>query len=145
VHALPVLANDLDAVSAAVAVMVDSVNRGEMPAACAAFAEGAVIVEDIHPYRWEGPGAVESWLTTMAANAQQLGVTAISMDLGPATRVDARSGRAYAFFPAILALGLESGSLVANGQLTFTLIQNDGAWLIQTLVWTGPEPSLREL
>lgn len=142
-HSAPVIDQDADAVSEAVARLVAAVNQGQFAEACASFTDDAVIVEDIAPYRWHGPGAAEAWLIAMGQNAQKLGVTAVAMDLEPALRIEVQEGRAYAVYPGVLSLEITTGSLTADGQLTLTLVESSDAWLIQTLVWTGPAPAPR--
>ena len=128
-------------IAAAVRAMVEAVNRGDMRAALAAFTECATIVEDIPPFRWQGPGAAAGWLTAMAANAARLGVDAIDLRLGEPMRIALEGEDAYALFPGILTLARGQAPLAANGQLTFTLRREGEDWRIDTLVWSGPEPT----
>ncbi|HEX6376260.1 MAG TPA: hypothetical protein VFZ91_11130 [Allosphingosinicella sp.] len=127
----------------AVSAMVDAVNRGDFAAALAAFTETPVIVEDIAPFRWQGAGAPSAWLAAMGANAARLEARSIKMTLGQATRIDVEAGSAYALFPGGLSLATAKGDLVSKGILTLTLNEEDGLWLIDTLVWSGPETAPR--
>lgn len=131
-------------VEVAVTQMVDAVNRTDMAAASTWFADGAVIVEDIPPYRWDGPDAVSNWLKVVAGSAKRRGVGAVSMKLGGATRIDVEGDRAYALFPGLLTFRTAGGNFLAEGLLTFTLIVGDDRWLIDTLAWSGPNPKLAE-
>jgi hypothetical protein len=132
-----------EAIALAVSAMVDAVNRGDFAAALAAFAEAPVIVEDIAPFRWQGPGSASAWLAAIGANAARLEARSIEMTLGEATRIDEDSGAAYALFPGRLSLATAKGDLFSEGSLTLTLTEEDGRWLIATLVWSGPEPAPR--
>ena len=129
-----------DDVTTAVTGMVAAVNRIDMPAARAWFTDNAVIVEDIAPYRWEGPNAVEGWLAAMAGSAQRLGVDAISMTLGDPVRIDVEGDSAYALFAGSLTMRTAVDHYLAEGLLTLTLSTCGDRWLIDTLAWSGPNP-----
>jgi hypothetical protein len=130
-----------DKVTEAITAMVDAVNRGEFGRAAAAFTAEPIIVEDIAPFRWHGPNAPSAWLAAMGDNASRLGVQSIVMDLGSAVNIVTSDNAAYAAFPGHLILVRKDGELRSSGILTFVLAQRDNSWLIDTLVWSGPEPS----
>lgn len=134
--------SDRDAVSGAISKMVDAVNNGDFGEVIATFSAEATIIEDIAPFRWQGPDAPSSWLTAMGENAARLDARAIVMKLGGPVRVDVVGTAAYAVFPGTLSLVTASGKLLSNGTLTFTLEKSDERWLIDALVWGGPEPAL---
>ena len=125
-------------ISAAIAAMVDAVNKGEFAVASAHFASEVVIVEDLAPFRWQGPDAVSHWLAAMGANAARLDLRAITMTLVRTVRMMIENDRAYAVCLGELEYTTASGKLTALGHLTFTLAKR-GRWLIETLVWSGPE------
>jgi len=129
-----------DAITAALHKMVVAVNEGDLQAVLAAFADSAVIIEDIPPYRWDGPGAVMAWLQAMGANAQRLGVTRITMELIASIRTEVDGSRAYSIQAGQLSLGAGGSELTADGQLTFTLVEQNDVWLIDSLVWSGSRP-----
>lgn len=134
--------SDRDAVSDAIGKMVDAVNNGDFGEVIATFGAEATIIEDIAPFRWQGPDAPSSWLTAMGENAARLDARAIVMKLGRPVWIDVVGPAAYAVFPGALSLATASGKLLSNGTLTFTLERSDERWLIETLVWSGPEPAL---
>ncbi|HEY0437137.1 MAG TPA: nuclear transport factor 2 family protein [Phenylobacterium sp.] len=120
--------------------MTDAVNHGDAATAFAAFTPAPMIVEDLAPFRWQGPGAPQAWLEGMGANAQAHGITTINMKLSPPTRVDVGADHAYAIVPGRLSYGLKDGhSEHADGLLTFVLLQSGGEWKIDSLIWSGPQ------
>ena len=128
------------AVMATVSRMTDAVNRGDMPIAFAAFTASPTIVEDIAPYRWQGPGTPQAWIAGMGANAEAHGITTINMRLAPAMRIDVTGDRAYVIVSGLLSFKLKDGhSEHANGLLTVLLQRTGGDWKIDTLVWSGPQ------
>lgn len=131
------------AVVAAVVGLVEAVNVADFGTAVAAFTEEPVIIEDIAPYLWRGRDAPSAWLSAMGANAARLNVQSVLMTLEQPTRVEVVDQVAYAVFPGQLSLGAGEADLVAVGTLTFTLQGAGGRWLIDSLVWSGPEPAPR--
>jgi ketosteroid isomerase-like protein len=130
------------AVMAVISRMTDAANKGDAPTVFAAFTAAPTIVEDLAPYRWQGPGTPQAWLEGMGANAQAHGITTVNMKLSPATRVDVVQDHAYAVVPGRLSYVLKDGHAEhADGVITFTLLRLDGAWKIDTLVWSGPVAS----
>lgn len=132
-----------NAVITAIRELVNAVNGGDFDTAVAAFTDAPVIIEDIAPYIWRGKDAPSAWLSAMGANAARLNVQSVSMTLDQPTRVDVAEEAAYAVVPGQLELTAEKANLVAKGMLTFTLQSTGGRWLIDSLVWSGPEPATR--
>jgi hypothetical protein len=124
--------SDLDSITAVVGQMVEALST---------FTSDALIIEDLAPYRWQGPGSVQAWLTAMATNAQKLGIKSIHMELGASIREDVTGSRAYSVHAGRLSYSAEQCELVADGQLTLTLIRQPDRWLIESLIWTGPAPA----
>jgi ketosteroid isomerase-like protein len=128
------------AVTATINRMTDAVNRGDMPTAFAAFTAAPMIVEDLAPYRWQGPGTPQAWIEGMGANAQAHGITTINMKLSPPTRVEIAADHAYAIVPGRLSYVLKDGhSEHADGLITVLLLQSGADWKIDTLIWSGPQ------
>jgi ketosteroid isomerase-like protein len=119
---------------------VNAVNEGNYKAALEHFTPDATIIEDIPPYRWQGPQAGSRWMAAMGENAARSGITSIVMQLGDATRVEVDADNAYAVYSAILILSGNALRLQSGGCLTFTLQRAETGWLISALAWGGPAP-----
>ena len=122
----------------AIAEFVDAVNEGDRDAALARLTDDVSIIEDLAPYRWQGPNAGSEWLEAMAENARRNAITSISMNLRNATRVEVAGDHAYAIVQGVLTYGGGSPRQ-ADGLLTFALIRQDSSWMIRSFAWTGPE------
>jgi hypothetical protein len=133
----------MNAVVTAVRALVNAVNGGDFGTAVAAFTGAPVIIEDIAPYIWRGRDAPSNWLSAMGAHAARLNVQSVMMTLEQPTRVELDDEAAYAVFPGRLSLVAGETNLVAEGLLTLTLQSTGGRWLIDSLVWSGPEPAPR--
>lgn len=131
---------DQVAIQSAVALMVDAVNQGDFSSAATCFTAEPVIVEDLAPFRWTGPTAVSEWLSAMGANAALTNVSEIKMTLKDAERIEVEQHRSYGCFPGTLSMSTEASELTAKGTLTCVLVRQEGSWLIDALVWSGPTP-----
>jgi ketosteroid isomerase-like protein len=118
---------------------VDAVNRGDQARAIAHLSNDVTIVEDLAPFRWHGPNAGPEWLLAMWQNAQRNGVSAVSMEVAPPTRIEVDDDTAYAIVPGVLTYVTQESRLRSDGILTFSLRANEGQWLINAFAWTGPE------
>lgn len=121
-----------------IAEFVDAVNRGDRDAALARLTDDVSIIEDLAPYRWQGPSAGSEWLDAMAENARRNAITSISMNLRNATRVEVEGQYAYAIIEGVLTYG-GGFPRQADGLLTFAMIKQDSRWMVRSFAWTGPE------
>ncbi len=121
-----------------IAEFVDAVNRGDRASVLARLTDDVSIIEDLAPYRWQGPEAGSQWLDAMAENARRNAITSISMNLRNATRVEVDGEHAYAIFQGVLTYGGGSPRQ-ADGLLTFAMVRQDDNWMIRAFAWTGPE------
>jgi ketosteroid isomerase-like protein len=129
---------DQGAVFAVISRLVDAVNGGDQEAALALLTSDVTIVEDLAPYRWQGPDAGASWMRAMWENGQRSGMTDIRMRIASAARIEAEGDDAYAVVPGLLTYSGAGPPLRADGILTFTLKRTGETWLISALAWSGP-------
>jgi ketosteroid isomerase-like protein len=128
-----------DSIMSSIQAFTNEVNRGDTPAAVAHFTANPSITEDGAPFHWTGAGAGEAWIASMNATADANRMTAIDMQLSPATRVEVAGGRAYVIVPGVLTYEMKDGHRkISAGQLTFALQRVGADWKIETLTWTGP-------
>ena len=128
-------------VVSAIADFVKAVNRGDQNDALARLTKDVSIMEDLAPFRWQGPTAGAEWLLAMAENAQANGITGIFMQLGRATRVEVAGAHAYAIVEGHLTYN-GAKLLHSHGTLTFALVKEPRGWLISAFAWTGPVATL---
>ncbi|HVJ71987.1 MAG TPA: hypothetical protein VM531_10865 [Sphingomicrobium sp.] len=131
-----------DAVQSTVTSMVAALNRADISTARRLFADGAIIVEDIAPYRWEGENGVDEWLTAVTRSVAYVPSRRVNVRLGEAVRTEIAGDKAYAVFAGALELGGADGDVCADGLLTATLAAGPSGWIIDMLVWGGTNPRL---
>jgi hypothetical protein len=119
---------------------IDDVNTGQISVALARLTNDVCIVEDLPPFRWMGARAGSEWIAAMRANAQRLGVTAVTMTPGEARRIEVEGDHGYCIIPGRVTLeGAEV--LREDGLITFAMRLEDGQWRISGLTWTGDRPA----
>ncbi len=120
---------------------VGAANRGDQDRALALLTKDVSIIEDLAPYRWQGPTAGAEWLLAMGENARRNAITGIFMSVGRATRVEVEGAHAYAIVEGHLTYnGVKL--LHSHGTLTFALVKEPRGWLISSFAWTGPVATL---
>lgn len=128
-------------VVSAIADFVKVVNRGDQNDALARLTKDVSIMEDLAPYRWQGPTAGAEWMLAMYENAQRNAIIGIFMQLGRATRVEVEGTHAYAIVEGHLTYnGVRL--LHSHGTLTFALVKEERGWMISSFAWTGPVATL---
>lgn len=120
---------------------IEDVNGGKIPAALARLTDDVCIVEDLPPYRWTGPEAGGQWLAAMAANAERLGVTAITMTPGQQRRTEIEGEHGYCILPGRVTLRGPDVDLAEDGLITFAMRVEERVWKISALTWTGDRPT----
>lgn len=116
--------------------MIDALNKEDIDGVLTRLADDILIVDDISPFRRIGIGAAKTWLESVIHARNRLHT---SLDLGAQTRSAINSSAAYVVAQARLSIGASGGSADLGGVLTFTLREVDGSWLIDTIVWSGPD------
>jgi hypothetical protein len=120
---------------------IADVNSGNASDALQRLTEDVCIVEDIAPFRWTGTEAGGQWLAAMGANAQRLGVTAITMNPGEAQRIEIEGNYGYCIVPGMVLLERKGTALREDGLITFAMQFEGEQWRISALIWTGNRPT----
>ncbi|MDP3855676.1 nuclear transport factor 2 family protein [Phenylobacterium sp.] len=128
--------------AAPIGQFIDSFNKGDLKAAVATHMGDVAIVDEVAPFVWRGPGAVEAWAGDLAKDATAKGLTDQSVALSPATRELVSGDRAYVIVPAVYSFKDHGKPMREAAQMTFSLRKDAaGAWKINAWTWTGPDPS----
>ena len=121
---------------------LDAFNKGDVAGAAAAHIAAAdlVILDEVPPFYWRGPKAVESWATDLDADAKKRGITEPKVTLKAATRSETNGTMAYVVVPATYTFTEKGAAMSEAAQMTFVLKKEASGWLIQGWTWTGPRP-----
>ena len=113
--------------------VIDAVNSGENSAGLSAMSENVVIIDDVAPFQRTGREEAEQWFRRLA-NARSRMHASLSLDTAD---VQVASGRAYLVAPGCLHGKLTAGDYEIRGVVTSTLVERDGNWLVDSLIWSS--------
>lgn len=136
--AIPASADD---VSAPIRQFIDGFNNGNVQAAFAAYATGAItIVDEFAPHIWSGPDAAHQWADAYDKHTQATGVTDGKVTYGQPTRAEVERDVAYVVMPTVYLYKEHGKPLREEGQMTVVLNRETGGWKIRAWTWTGVKP-----
>jgi ketosteroid isomerase-like protein len=116
----------------ALRAVIDAMNNGENTAGLTNMTDNVVIIDDIPPFHRTGRQEAELWFRRLAVARDRLGA---SLKLDDADiRVD--EDKAYIVAPGLFSGALEGEDVTVNGTLTATLVQRQGTWLVDGLIWS---------
>ena len=121
---------------------IDSFNKGDAAGAAATHAAGAdlSITDEVPPYLWRGPQALQTWSADLEADAKKKGITDPAVTISAATREETNGDQAYVVVPAVYTFKEKGVAMREAAQFTFVLKKGASGWLIHAWTWTGPKP-----
>jgi ketosteroid isomerase-like protein len=122
---------------------IDSFNKGDAAGAAATHAAGAdlSITDEVPPYLWRGPQALQTWSADLESDALKRGITDPAVTISAATREETTGDQAYVVVPAVYTFKEKGVAMREAAQFTFVLKKGAGGWLIHGWTWTGPKPT----
>ena len=125
--------SEKEAALSAMRRVIDAVNSGENSAGLAGMSENVVIIDDVAPFQRSGRQEAEQWLRRIANSRNRLHAS-LSLETAD-VRVDGE--RAYIVAPGQLKGSLSETDFEVNGVVTSTLVERDGNWLVDSLIWSS--------
>src|SRR5512137_553399 len=75
---------------------IDSFNKGDSAAAEAAnLSTGVIIIDEVAPHLWQGPGAFKAWAKDLDTHDKKAGMTDQKVTLGKVSLAEATGDAAY--------------------------------------------------
>ncbi|MGA7354044.1 MAG: hypothetical protein WA431_05740 [Candidatus Cybelea sp.] len=98
------------------------------------FAENAIIIDGIAPYRWLNPDAPTKWLADVEKWRKDLGVTHehLSYEMG---FWNVEGSSAYAVISGILTVTIKGQTAARTGTLAYTFSRERDEWKIGAQAW----------
>ena len=120
---------------------IDSFDKGDLKGASAAFAPGSIsIIDEVAPFAWTGPGAVQAWAQSLTANDAKAGITNENVALGALTHSVIEGDRGYAVVAVTYSYKEKGKAMREPASMVFSLEKDAGAWKINGWTWTGTVP-----
>ena len=130
-----VAASDNTDVIAVVHRWTDAFSRRSFNTDIAPCAEDAVVIDDLPPHVWQGPGSCSKWFKAFEAWASKAGVTNAVITLGDIRHLDFAGGFAYLVAPVTLSYTKAGNPVNFLGMITMTLRKRESGWRISGVAW----------
>ena len=112
--------------------VIDAVNSGANSAGLSGMSDNVVIIDDVAPFHRTGRQEAEQWFRRLA-NARNRLHAFLSLETADVRVV---GDRAYIVAPGQLKGSLSEADFEVNGVVTSTLVERDGTWLVDSLIWS---------
>ena len=98
------------------------------------FADNAIIIDGMAPYRWLNPNAAANWLADVEKWRENLGVSNehLSYEMG---FWNVEGSYAYAVIAGTLAVTIKGQTAVRTGTLAYTFSKYGREWKIDAQAW----------
>jgi len=113
--------------------VIYAMNAGDNNVCLAGMSDDVVIVDDVAPFHRTGRQEAEQWLRRLADTRKRLHASLTLEDAD----VRVAKKRAYIVAPGALKGTLVHSDFEINGFVTSTLVERDGTWLVDSLIWSG--------
>lgn len=124
--------SETQAALAGVRRVIDALNSGEDADVLDGMTDDVVIIDDVAPFRRAGREDAVLWLRRVAEARNRLGAH-LSLESAP---VQLEGDRAYLVAPGAIKGNLAEADFEVDGLVTSTLVERDGKWLVDSLIWS---------
>ena len=128
-------------VEAPIHQFVDSLSKGDVTGAKAAYVASPSITDEMAPHHWSGPLAFENWVADLTKSEAIEGKTGGRLTMRPAVRKVVSGDHAYVIVPSTYTFKQNGRMMHEVSQMTYVLAKGAPGWKIQSWTWTGPDPS----
>ena len=113
---------------------IEAFNSQKLSLFLSLFADTAIIIDGIAPYRWLNPHAPAHWLADVERWREANGVVGehLAYEMG---FWNVEGASAYVVVSGTLTVRLETRSVVRAGTLAYTFAKHDDAWKIEAQAW----------
>ena len=120
---------------------IDSFNKGDSAAAEAAnVSTGVIIIDDVPPHLWQGPGAFKAWAKDLDTHDKNAGMTDQQVTLGKVSLTESTGDNAYVAIAAVYSYKQKGVAMSEPAHMTFALHKGTGGWKIAAWSYAGSKP-----
>ena len=106
----------------------DAFNTGDIPTLKSLVGDDLNIVDDMPPFVWRGPGAMDVWLGDVDKDSRLNKDTGGTSVIGRPTFIRIEGRQAYAVFPDQFSYKRDGRQIHENAAATFVLEKSDTGW-----------------
>ena len=113
---------------------VDAFNSQKVELFLSVFADDAIIIDGVAPYRWVSPNAAINWLADVDEWRKDLGVSdeRLAYEMG---FWNVEGAYAYAVIAGTLTVTIKGQTVVRTGTLAYTFSKHGEEWQIDAQAW----------
>ena len=130
-------ADDRSKIVAVVNRIVDAFNKGDIPALKSLVEDDFSILDDMPPFVWRGPAAMDVWLGDVDKDNRLNKDTNAASIIGPPTFIRVEGGQAYAVFPDRFSYKRNGRQIRENAAVTFVLRKSDAGWRVVSIAYAA--------
>ncbi len=127
--------NPSSALMAPIVTTFDAINAGNESSWNSAHTADAVILDNIAPYRWDGPGASAKWWAAFGTWMKTNNMTKPHITHQAIQFWEQTGNRAYMVVPTIFTAVQNGKPLTQTGTLTIVLVKMGAAWKAAGWTW----------
>ena len=129
------------AVEAPIHQFIDSLNKGDLKGAKAAYVTSPSIIDEFAPHHWSGPKAFDTWVADLTKSEAAERKTGGRLTMTSAVREVVSGTHAYVIVPSTYTFKQNGKTMHEVSQMTYVLAKGKSGWKIESWTWTGPEAS----
>jgi len=129
--------DDRAEVVAVVQRITDAFNKGDITTLKSLCTDDLSVVDDMPPFAWSGPGAMDVWLGDVEKDAQLNKDTGAVTTLGSPSFVRVEGSRAYAVFPDQFSYVRDGRRTRELATLTVVLTKSNVGWRASSVAYAA--------
>ena len=114
---------------------INAFNTQNVPLFLNVFADDAVIIDGIGPYRWLNPNAPANWLADVEKWRETFQVTSEHLSYEMVGFWNVEGSHAYAVVSATLMVTIKGQTAARTGTLAYTFSKRGEGWKIDAQAW----------
>lgn len=118
---------------------MDAFNKGDVGRIKSYLVADGIVIDDMPPFHWSGPGSIDAWLTAVAKDDAVNKDTEGHSVLGPPTFIRIVGQDAYGVFPDRFSYKRAGRQVHENGTVTFVFHSTGGKWRVVSTAYAADQ------
>ena len=96
-----------------------------------------MVIDDVPPHHWSGPGAIKAWSADLAVAGKRGGLTDAVMKMHAPSHIQQDGAHAYVVLPSTFSFKIKGKPGRDEGALTVALDRYRSGWKIAGFAWSA--------